>query len=59
LTTTLTHMLEALLVFVGTFVVALTIMSAFGDLSMTELRLALLESVVSFVVWTRYVQRPV
>jgi hypothetical protein len=52
-------MLEALLVFVGTFVVALTIMSAFGDLSMTELRLAVLESVVSFVVWTRYVQRPV
>jgi hypothetical protein len=58
-TTTLTHMLEALLVFLGTFVVALTIMSVFGDIGATELRLALLESVVSFVVWTRYIQRPV
>jgi Na+/pantothenate symporter len=56
---TLTHTLEALLVLLGTFVLALTIMSTFGGLSALELRLALIESVAAVVVWSKYLQRPV
>ena len=56
---TITHTLEALLVLVGTFVLALLIMSAFGGLTALELWLALLESVAAVVLWTKYLQRPV
>ena len=56
---TLTHMLEALLVLFGTFVLALMIMSAFGGLTALELRLAIVESIAAVVLWTKYFQRPV